>query len=707
MKNDQFLKNLPWPKIFSRLFEFSLLALIFGVPLYLSLLFRVSNIFDLTKLFWLRIWLFAAAFFLLAKITALALRREEIYWPGFLSKLKIYWPSLLLIAFLGLSLLWSQDAFQSFFGSYYRNAGIGNWFCYFLLAFLVSVFLANDGPEKLKRNTKNLVGTITLSSSVVAFYAACQYFGFDFMTWQEPAVITHRACSTLFQPNFLASFLLLSIPLAFLGAFLVKKRIFKIIYFLGGALQIAGLVFSGSRGAWISFLLALVILAVIIFWRKNTLAKKTWLLVGVLLVIVLALLALSRNQRFQQVANLSEGSSAYRADIYQAAIFQIKERPWLGYGAENQADRLVREYQKDWGVVESVLLLPDRVHNLFLDLALGFGLIGLAIWLFWYVSLFRLLTLASRKSENYAPALALGLAVFSYLFSLMFSFSVVTTEVYFFVLLGLSWSLAVPASKKKLSFNSKKGLPLILLMIFSAGLFIFSIRAVLADNYFYYFNASWGRHQYANALQWREELVGLGLPDRDYRKMMLSTMVSSQGGYQGETIRPLIFSIAQEDGKYLNPKIWNDAQVLVESAAFRGDYERAEQLSKAWIAIAPSYPKSYFLSAFMEMSAGKYLEARALLGSALNLLPDVGDQRLNDSHRRDLQMVKSEMFFAFGQDEEKLGDFRMASDFYGLCYLSNKQNVAALERIAYCFDQLKEPTRAQAIREMIKDNSQR
>ena len=64
-------------------------------------------------------------------------------------------------------------------------------------------------------------------------------------------------------------------------------------------------------------------------------------------------------------------------------------------------------------------------------------------------------------------------------------------------------------------------------------------------------------------------------------------------------------------------------------------------------------------------------------------------------------MVKSEVFFAAGATHENEKNWRNASSYYGLAFLSNENNLAALTRIAFCFNQLGETDRAAAIQAML------
>lgn len=698
--NLQHFKQLNWPKIFSGFFDFFILALVFGTPLYLSLLFKTNNIFDFGKIFWFQICLFSASFFLLLKIIILSFKKEKLTLPGFLNHPRVCLFSLLLIFFLSLSLIWSQDAYQSFFGSYYRNDGLINWFSYFLFAVLIGFYLVSAGKEKINKRLKIIFIAATSSATLVSIYAICQYFGIDFMSWQEPASISHRASSTLFQPNFLASFLLLTIPLAGFLVFSEKKQNIRWIFLSAGISQIMALIFTGSRGAWISFLVAIVIFAVILFFQnKKNIKKRNLFIGGVSLILLLVISGLVSGNRFRSLADFSTGSGAYRVQIYQAAISQIKQSPWIGFGYENQGDRLAREYQKDWAVFESARLMPDRAHNLILDLTLCFGVIGLLFWLIWYNSIFYRLKIISKKSENYPLAFTLSFSFFSYLFSLLFSFSVATTTIYFFLLFGIVLAFSDSAWEVK---TKKLGtIPLFIFLVISGGLFVFSCRTAVADYYFYYFNQAWNIQKYDNAFRVREDIINLKIADKQYRRMMLEKMTNIQSNYQNNQIIEQIKKISEQDKKLFKQNLFFDLKSLVEIEVFNGDFQQAEEYGEALSSFSPFYPKTYYLSGLVKFREGNYGDARAFFGQASTLLPDSLDFRLNEAHKKDILLTKSEIFFAAGATYENEKNWRNASSYYGLSFLNNEKNLAALSRIAFCFDQLGENDRAEAIRAML------
>lgn len=697
MVNFKFFKQINWLNILTIIFDFSMLALVFGVPLYLSLLFKVNDLFDLGKLSWFRAWLFVALGAFSLRSFLATWQKKNLAMPGFLKQPKIYLPSLFLVAFLGISLLWSQDAGRSFFGSYYRNDGLVNWFCYFIFAFLVSVYLSIGGAKNLLTRLKIIFGTATASASLVSLYAICQFFGLDFLIWQEYAAQTHRAMSTLFQPNFLASFLLLTIPLAFLLFFLTKSKLIRCLFLVSGVVQIFALYASGSRGAWISFLVSASIFSVILLLNKSKFNHKKILVFGFFALFFLLLLGVFTNKRFQSVSNLSTGSSAYRIEIYQAAIRQIKASPWLGYGAESQQDRLLREYQKDWAVFESAFLLPDRAHNLFLDLLLSFGFVGLMFWLLWYFSIFRSLYSLGSDHKYFPFVLAFSFSLFSYLFSLQFSFSVATTSIYFFLFFGAILALAA-SPKDCLCKRSFGFLGIFLLALFCL---IFSFKALVVDQYFYYFNSELRQKKYSEALLLRQDLLNVGGWNSNYRQLMAVSLSEVPLTNVELVIRDKIIGAIAVDQKCLKRNSLLHSLDLARIKAAEGDFQSAEELLSFVRKSSPFWPRIYYVSGTIKQQQGDLAVARALFGRALSLFPDQQDRRLNEKHRLELAMAKSEIFFFLAVSYEMEKDFKTAANYYGLAFINNENNLEPLRRIIFCFENSGEKVRAEAIRAML------
>ena len=201
------------------LIEATYLSIVFLIPVYFNFFFLSNDPFESSKMIIFRSLLFILLLLSVWKISFLQNRKEILK----LVFKKYFFIPVILLLYMGISLTWSVNWSWSLFGSSFRQISFINEIFFFLFLFLlfINLVLNNDKGKAYRR----LFISISLSAFVVSLYAVLQYFGIDFLSWQEPAVITKRAISTLGQPNFLASFLLLSIPFTF---YLIISNLFFI-----------------------------------------------------------------------------------------------------------------------------------------------------------------------------------------------------------------------------------------------------------------------------------------------------------------------------------------------------------------------------------------------------------------------------------------------------------------------------------------------
>ncbi|MBA2345531.1 MAG: O-antigen ligase family protein, partial [Rubrobacter sp.] len=114
-------------------------------------------------------------------------------------------------------------------------------------------------------------------------------------------------------------------------------------------------------------------------------------------------------------------------------IPMIVDRPLFGYGPDNFA-KPFKEYES----TELRAFFPDgeivdKAHNEFVQVAATTGLLGLAAYLWIFVSYFR----NSYKSGGW-PLLALSGGVLAYILQLMTWVTTITTGVTFWAILGVS-----------------------------------------------------------------------------------------------------------------------------------------------------------------------------------------------------------------------------------------------------------------------------
>ena len=363
------------------------------------------------------------------------------------SKIKNILPALIFIIILALAVIFSQSPYRSFWGSYSRKMGYLTWLHFFVFFLILFFNLKNN------KQIKRIFHAILLASIVVIIYGLCQFLGFDFVNWYEPASVTFRIFSTIGQPNFLGSWLLLIIPI--IVWFLIRtsekfKKDKSTKQQIKGALIVSlflcavfSLALTQSRGAWIGFFFAFFFFSIIYnFLQKQ---KRLSLLLTILLVIIIIftvymnfnpLFPKSNDSflvsRFKSLTSLRNSTTGQvRINSWETAIDLIKQKPILGYGIETQSLNYVKYYEPESALTERINTYPDRAHNDFLDTLLVSGILGLVSYLFLIASVFYFGLKNVFKNKSQLTILVLLTGLIGYLISLQFSFHVIPTAIYF------------------------------------------------------------------------------------------------------------------------------------------------------------------------------------------------------------------------------------------------------------------------------------
>ncbi|MCH7759526.1 O-antigen ligase family protein, partial [Patescibacteria group bacterium] len=337
---------------------------------------------------------------------------------GWISQIKFIFPALVFIFILGLATIFSQSLAHSFWGYYFRKMGYLIWLHF--SAFFLILFFNLKTLKQIFRIFYVIVITLTL----VVAYGVLQVFGFDIFSWSEGPVFTGRVFSTLGQPNFLGSWLLLAIPmLVWLISKVNHRRLaskFR-LYFLKPILislflvSIFVLVLTQSRGAWIGFFFGFFFFSVIFAWLKKQkrLARLLLILFAVILIFIgyLNLYPLSSKPddsflkaRFKTLSQFST-IGKLRLIWWQNSLELIQQKPILGYGPETQHLNFIRYYTPEFAALEAINNYPDRAHNDILDMLLISGILGLVSYLFFIGTAFYFgLKYIFKSTINHQPS---------------------------------------------------------------------------------------------------------------------------------------------------------------------------------------------------------------------------------------------------------------------------------------------------------------
>jgi O-antigen ligase len=684
------MKSWLWPsktsgrEILDLLIELTYLAVIFLVPLWFAGLFRTYNIFELNKAVLFQVltaWLFL--------LTAVKLIFYSPNWTFPLGRFfKKYWlVPLIFIVGWSASLLSSTNPGLSFLGSYERQAGLLNYLYYFIWFILISFNLltVNNHWSKLSRlkndqpieatnqpeSVNRALITVALSGTVVAIYGILQIYKIDFLVWPEQPYLTHRALSTFGQPNFLASWLLLVIPVSLYLTFrrLGQRRRFfwsQLGWGCASVAQIVALFFTGSRGGLVAAGFSAVIFVLVYLarrvssWRRRWLAIMALLLAGV--IIGFGLNAFSGG-RVKELLNFNYGSTGARVVFYQSAADAILKQPLLGYGLESGAAVFFSYYEPDWGIYGDVNQLTDRAHNLILDTLVTGGVVGLILVIvFWYFffGLAKDNFKRSGKEEDFV-SLALGLGVAAYLVSLMFSFTIISGEIYIWlylaILIVINWRTAnypQPLMVEQ-KVSSLPGYPAggSLLIIFKLILLIValaatsfsinrSVRTLLAD---FYFNSTYFKlissANFFEALtlnQYREENDTSQINRDYYNRFLAERLIFLSPSFDERVVKETTTKVLRNIDQRLSDRYYDNLLVKAKINRVLGEPARAQQYLARLIALSPFWPAVYLEQGDLAASEGDSEGAIVAYQLALFNVPLADDPRLNSLHG---QVVKN------------------------------------------------------------------
>jgi putative inorganic carbon (HCO3(-)) transporter len=294
-----------------------------------------------------------------------------------------------------------------------------------------------------------LVAGVT-SAVVISVYGIIQHFGLDPVPgWGIPWYEGSRAFSTLGWALWLAAYLTLMIGGTLALYFYTNARWERALWLVALAVMTTAWLYTYSRGP----VLGVVVALPVVLWLAHRGLGSVRPLLAPLLVIAavvvsahLASIAFSPYSttalgRFDS-ANVAmspdekpeggDASIATRLLMWRDTIPVIAERPILGHGPDNFAKPFDRHEGEDLRAFFGDRVV-DKAHNELLQVAATTGLLGLAAYLWIFVSYFR----HAYKSGGW-PLLALSGGMLAYILQLQTAFTTIATGVTFWAILGVS-----------------------------------------------------------------------------------------------------------------------------------------------------------------------------------------------------------------------------------------------------------------------------
>ena len=481
-----------------------------------------------------------------------------------------------------------------------------------------------------------ILWSVSLVGHAVALLGLLQYFGVHLIPL--PAAYGDHPVSTLGNPNFVAHYLCMVIPVT--AALLLHSRSIWAKVRLSSTILVASfhLLITRSRAGWA--VAALALLFILIATRRDiTLVRILPILAKGALVMALlgpglwlgsGEVTLSSgerlSQRFEHIAidawqraksafDRRDFSIAMRRIIWADSLDLIWSNPLLGTGPGNfelhlPSHRTVARHREWSELMGDRQHIAYRAHNDYLEQAAETGVVGLAAFLWMLGSLIWAgAAMVRRRAANPARLLGLGCvaALIGVLVHNLFSFTLqdptAATHFYLFagLLLAASRNCESPQVSRELSCVPRLAVAAVAASVLFAG-FHRCLSTIMGDHYYLRGLTSYIQDRHANraklaferAIDWR------GYDHRYHR--MLGQVELAKGRH--EDARDALQRSLQ-----LHPHNAVALQLLGESLFKLGRLGEAEELTRHLTRLRPLDVEGYRLLALARRDNGKHMEA--------------------------------------------------------------------------------------------------
>ncbi len=345
------------------------------------------------------------------------------------------------MGWMGLTMLWSVLPQLSLVGNFYWQLGLFTKISLVSLAYLT--FIASREPihsDLLRR-------IFIITSLPVVIYGLLQTINRDPITWWLMGKVVF---STFGNPNYFAGYLIMVMPPTLIESLRSQNRpwrIFCALLFVG---QLICFIATDSRGGFIAGFIALA-LCLYWSWRFNAVhaqrLTQSLILLSLIMTLMIGFGGETLGDTLRQagfVKNL--GSVETRQYAWETAWHMIALRPqgW-GMGAFeimhlNYATPGFMEYAQKFLIPFGAVM--DRTHNLWTEIGVELGAIGLLIWIGLLAVVGNtVLNAETRFLSECGFLIGVIAGMIGYLLHLTVNPSEIGGEIVFWWLLG--WSLGV------------------------------------------------------------------------------------------------------------------------------------------------------------------------------------------------------------------------------------------------------------------------
>lgn len=272
-----------------------------------------------------------------------------------------------------------------------------------LMVFFILFALVVENILTSWKQVEGLVLLMVLIGGGVALLGIGQYvFGVSGASaWLDSDMfdsISTRVYSTLQNPNVLAEYLLLIIPLGGATLLSTKDNRVRLIALVCCGLMCLCMVLTFSRGGWLGLLLAGGIFVVL-------LKPRLLMLLPFALVVLYFVLPETVINRFASIGDLKDGSTSYRVSIWMGTLAMLKDYWLCGVGPGTAAFNLV------YPAYSYNTATAQHGHNLYLQILCDGGVCAFAVFVVVIFVFCRMICGALSRSKSWRSRCYLAAAI--------------------------------------------------------------------------------------------------------------------------------------------------------------------------------------------------------------------------------------------------------------------------------------------------------
>lgn len=255
---------------------------------------------------------------------------------------------------------------------------------------LFAVVLQNAVTNE--RQTDILIYLLVSAGMVVSLYGMLQYVvgaeGAE--AWLDKDMfdsLSTRVYSTLENPNVLAEYLLLIIPLAAVGVVTSKTSTGKTFSAIATVCMLLAMLLTLSRGGWLGLVLSIAVFLILI--------DRRFIVIGVICALAAVLvLPDSVINRFTSIGNLTDGSTSYRVAIWMGTLSMLSDYWFCGIGPGTAAfNSVYPSYSYNAATAQ-------HSHNLYLQITCETGIAGIVIFVVLLFVFFKTTCSALARTQD-------------------------------------------------------------------------------------------------------------------------------------------------------------------------------------------------------------------------------------------------------------------------------------------------------------------